>query len=107
MSMEIKARDLIAAGWSEGRRLGAALRRARDLETTGLSHHDVFVLLEKEFPKQVEVISPRSESAPLAEAIDPETPEETVNVASARARMRELLHIPIVKRGSRRYVVPA
>jgi len=32
MPMEIKARDLIAAGWHEGRRLGAALRRARDLE---------------------------------------------------------------------------
>ena len=35
MSMELKARDLIAAGWHEGRRLGAALRRARDLEATG------------------------------------------------------------------------
>lgn len=37
MSMEIKARDLIAAGWHEGRRLGAALRRARELEATGIS----------------------------------------------------------------------
>ena len=37
MNMEIKARDLIAAGWHEGRRLGAALRRARDLESTGLA----------------------------------------------------------------------
>ena len=33
MNMEIKARDLIAAGWHEGRRLGRALRRARDLES--------------------------------------------------------------------------
>ena len=37
MHMEIKARDLIAAGWHEGRRLGPALRRARELEATGLA----------------------------------------------------------------------
>jgi tRNA-splicing ligase RtcB (3'-phosphate/5'-hydroxy nucleic acid ligase) len=41
MNMEIKARDLIAAGWQEGHRLGGALRRARELETTGLERADV------------------------------------------------------------------
>ncbi len=98
--MEIKARDLITAGWHEGRRLGAALRRARDLESAGLSRETVFIELEKEFPKQLAVILPRYEPAPLAEAIVPETAEEAVNVDAARARMDELLHIPVIKRGA-------
>ena len=58
MNMEIKARDLIAAGWHEGRRLGPALRRARDLESTGLARADVLTALEAEFPKQLAVILP-------------------------------------------------
>ena len=99
MSMEIKARDLIAAGWHEGRRLGPALRRARDLEASGLSRPEVLVALEAEFPKQLAVILPRHEPAPLAEAIEADTPEETTNLAAARQRMQELLRIPVVKRG--------
>jgi RNA-splicing ligase RtcB len=99
MTMEIKARDLIAAGWHEGRRLGGALRRARDLEATGLARSDVLAQLEAEFPKQLIVALPRYEPAPLAEAIEAETPEEAANVASARQRMHELLHMPVVKRG--------
>jgi RNA-splicing ligase RtcB len=99
MTMEIKARDLVAAGWHEGRRLGPALRRARDLESTGLARADVLAQLEQEFPKQLAVILPRYEPAPLAEAIEAETPEEQANVATARQRMRELLHVPVVQRG--------
>jgi RNA-splicing ligase RtcB len=99
MSMEIKARDLIAAGWHEGRRLGPALRRARDLAAAGLSRADVLVALEAEFPKQLAVILPRHEPAPLAEAIEAETPQEAANVALSRQRMVELLHVPVVKRG--------
>ena len=97
--MELKARDLIAAGWHEGRRLGAVLRRARDLEATGLARPDVLSALEAEFPKQLPVILPRYEPAPLAEAIEAENPQEAANVASARSRMTELLHVPVVKRG--------
>lgn len=100
MNMEIKARDLIAAGWHEGRRIGAALRRARDLEASGLSRANVLVALEMEFPKQLPVILPRHEPAPLAEAIEAESPLEADNVAAARARMLELLHSPVVKRGA-------
>ena len=99
MTMEIKARDLISAGWHEGRRLGPALRRARDLEATGLPRSELLVQLEREFPKQLAVILPRYAPAPLAEAIEAETPEEATNVAAARARMTELLHVPVVKRG--------
>lgn len=99
MSMEIKARDLVAAGWHEGRRLGPALRRARDLESSGLPRAEVLARLEREFPKQLPVILPRHEPAPLAEAIAAETPEEAANVAAARARMTELLHVPVVQRG--------
>src|SRR4051812_25304810 len=99
MNMEIKARDLITAGWHEGRRLGPALRRARDLESTGLARVDVLAQLEAEFPKQLAVILPRHQPGPLAEAIEAETPEEASNVAAARQRMTELLHVPVVKRG--------
>src|SRR5215204_4278825 len=84
MNMEIKARDLIAAGWHEGRRLGPALRRARDLESSGLPRPGVLIQLEAEFPKQLTVILPRYEPAPLAEAIEAETPEEAANVVLAR-----------------------
>ena len=97
--MEIKARDLLAAGWPEGRRFGAALRRARDLESTGLLREAVLVQLETEFPKELPRILPRPAPAPLAEAIEAETPEEAVNVANARQRMTELLHVPVVQRG--------
>jgi tRNA-splicing ligase RtcB (3'-phosphate/5'-hydroxy nucleic acid ligase) len=100
MSMEIKARDLISAGWEEGSRIGAALRRARALEKSGKPRDRVLAELEKEFPKQLPLVLPRSEPAPLAEAIEPETPEETTTVANARTRMQELLRMPIVKRGS-------
>ena len=99
MNMEIKARDLVAAGWHEGRRLGAALRRARDLESTGLARAAVLAQLEAEFPKQLPVILPRHEPAALAEAVESETAEEAANVADARQRMTELLHVPVVKRG--------
>ena len=80
MSMEIKARDLIAAGWHEGRRLGAALRRARDLEADGLDRDALLARLEQEFPKQLIVALPRHEPAPLAEAIEADNDEEIANV---------------------------
>ncbi|MGC4081671.1 MAG: RtcB family protein [Vicinamibacterales bacterium] len=99
MNMEIKARDLVAAGWHEGRRLGPALRRARDLESSGVPRAEVLAQLEQEFPKQLAVILPRYEPAPLAEAIDVETDIEAENVAASRARMHELLHSPVIQRG--------
>lgn len=45
------------------------------------------------------MILPRYEPAPLAEAIEAENPQEETNVAAARLRMNELLHVPVVKRG--------
>ncbi len=98
--MEIKARDLIAAGWHEGRRLGPALRRARELEAGGLARDAMLAELEREFPKQLAVILPRHEPAPLAEAIEAGNDEERANLAAVRARMRELLHVPVVQRGA-------
>ncbi len=100
MTMEIKARDLIAAGWHEGKRLGVALRRARDLETGGLDRAAVLAQLEQEFPKQLIVALPRREPAPLAEAIEAETAEEVENVAVVRRKMHELLRMPVVQRGA-------
>ncbi len=97
--MEIKARDLLVEGWQEGRRLGPTLRRARELESSGLDRVAVLAALEAEFPKEQTMIVPRVEPAPLAEAIDADTAEEAVNVDAARARMNELLHSPVVKRG--------
>jgi hypothetical protein len=43
MNREIKARDLIAAGWHDGRRLGDALRRARNLSVLQFSKSQRFV----------------------------------------------------------------
>jgi tRNA-splicing ligase RtcB len=101
MSMEIKARDLIAAGWPEGRPvLGPCLRRARELELMGVPRAEVFALLESEFPKQPVLVRPRSAPASLAEAVAADTPEETASVAASRQRMLELLHVPVVQRGA-------
>lgn len=99
MNVEIKARDLLAAGWHEGRRLGVALRRARELEASGLARADALAQLENEFPKVPPLIVPREQPAPLALAVEADTPEEEANVAAARARITELLHSPVVQRG--------
>jgi tRNA-splicing ligase RtcB (3'-phosphate/5'-hydroxy nucleic acid ligase) len=96
---EINARDLLAAGWLEGRRFGPTLRRARELSSAGLSPTTLLAQLEQEFPKRVPLISPRPAPAPLAEAIEAETPLEAENLAATRARMLELLHAPVVQRG--------
>jgi tRNA-splicing ligase RtcB (3'-phosphate/5'-hydroxy nucleic acid ligase) len=100
MSMEIKARDLLAAGWPEGPRFGSALRRARELQATGLDVAGVLAALEVDFPKQAEVVELRHAPARLSEAVEVETPAETVSVAASRARMTELLHVPVIKRGA-------
>lgn len=99
MNMEIKARDLLAAGWSENRRLGAALRRARELEASGLERAVALAQLEQEFPKTVPLIQLREHASPLALAVESETPEEADNVARSRARITELLHTPVVRAG--------
>src|SRR5262245_59505616 len=100
MSMDIKARDLLAAGWPEGRRLGSVLKRARELQATGLDLAGVFATLEVDYPKNAQLVALRPTPAPLAEAVDAETPVETVNLAASRARLAELLHVPVVKRGT-------
>lgn len=99
MNMEIKPRDLLAAGWPEGRRLGDVLRRARNLELTGMDRATVLTQLAAEFPKEVLLVEPRAVAGPIAEAIEADTPEEAANVAAVRQRMSELLHVPVVKRG--------
>jgi len=100
MSMEIKARDLIRAGWEEGPQLGAALRRARELEGSGLSRDAALAELEREHPKRPVRLEPRTEPAPLAEAIEVETESEASSLANARQRMLELLEMPVVRRGA-------
>jgi tRNA-splicing ligase RtcB (3'-phosphate/5'-hydroxy nucleic acid ligase) len=100
MTMEIKARDLLAAGWPEDRRMKAILRRARELQADGLEVAEVYGRLEGEFPRRPAILQPRPEPAPLAEATAPETPDETNTVLAARARMQELLHLPVIERGA-------
>jgi tRNA-splicing ligase RtcB (3'-phosphate/5'-hydroxy nucleic acid ligase) len=99
MGMDIKARDLIVAGWPEGRRLGTVLKRARELQATGLDLAGVMAALEVDYPKGATAAELRREPAPLSEALEAETPPELASVAAARARMQELLHVPVVKRG--------
>jgi tRNA-splicing ligase RtcB len=100
MSMEIKARDLLKAGWLEGPRLGAVLRRGRELQATGLDLDGILAALEVDYPKTAPLAELRPQPATLSEAVQAETPAETVSVAAARARMLELLHVPVVKRGA-------
>lgn len=100
MNIEIKARDLLAAGWQENRRLGSALRRARELEASGLSRAEALARLENEFPKCPPLVTPRLHAGPLAIAVETETPEEAANLAAARSRINELLHMPVVSVGA-------
>jgi RNA-splicing ligase RtcB len=96
--MKINARDLLAAGWTEGPRLGAALRRARELDAAGLDRGPILAQLEQEFPSPT-LLVPRASPTPLAEAVEAETAEEAANLAAARQRMEELLRMPVVRRG--------
>jgi len=98
--MELKARDLIAAGWPEGPRLGTALRRGRELEASGLTRDAVLAQLASELPKLPVLAALRSAPASFAEAIRPEGPAELANVAKARAKMQELLAVPVIRRGA-------
>ncbi|HWL15104.1 MAG TPA: RtcB family protein [Opitutus sp.] len=100
MSMDIKARDLLAAGWREDPRLGVILRRARELQATGLDRPGVLAALEADYPKEAPRAELRATPAGFTEAVEAETPAETASVAAARARMTELLHVPVVKRGA-------
>jgi tRNA-splicing ligase RtcB (3'-phosphate/5'-hydroxy nucleic acid ligase) len=100
MSMDIKARDLLAAGWREEPRFGSVLRRARELQATGLDLAGVLAALEVDYPKGATLIGLRAAPAGLREAVEAETPAETASVAASRARMTELLHVPVVKRGA-------
>ncbi len=100
MGMEIKARDLIAAGWREEARLGAVLKRARELEGTGLDREGVFAALEVDYPKEARRVELRKAPLAFTEAVEAETPAEVASVAASRARMTELLHVPVIKRGS-------
>jgi hypothetical protein len=100
MSMEIKARDLLAAGWREDRRFGSLLKRARELHATGLDREGVFAALEVDYPKDAVLVGLRPSPAALTEAVEAETPAETASVAASRARMLELLHVPVVHRGA-------
>lgn len=100
MNMEIKPRDLLAAGWAEGRRLGTVLRRARELQATGLDREGVFAALEVDYPKHQVLAELRPAPADLTEAVEVESPVEATNIATSRARMIELLHAPVVKRGA-------
>lgn len=100
MNMEIKARDLLAAGWQGDRRMGTLLRRARDLQATGLDQAGVFAALEVDYPKTHVLAELRPSPAALTEAVDFDSPVETATIVAARSRMLELLHAPVVKRGA-------
>lgn len=100
MSMEIKARDLLVAGWRPDARLGAAVKRARELEATGLDRAGVLAALEADFPKGAQPVELRKAPAAFTEAVEVETPAEAASVAASRARMTELLHVPVIKRGA-------
>lgn len=96
----MKARDLLAAGWQEGPRIGKALRRARELEQSGLERTALLEQLETEFPKVLPLIELREERAPLAEAILASNALEESNLHACRGRMGELLRMPVIEAGA-------
>lgn len=100
MGMDIKARDLLAGGWPEDRRFGAVLKRARELHATGLDVPGVLAVLEADYPKSAKRVELRPAPATFREAVEAETPAEVASVAASRARMTELLHVPVIKRGA-------
>ena len=100
MSMELKSRDLLAAGWVDDRRLPAALRRARELAAGGLARTAVFSRLAEEYPKAAALLERRETPAPLAEAVEPSAGIDGSAIAEARRRMVELLQMPVVRRGT-------
>jgi len=100
MSMEIKARDLLSAGWQEGPRIPIILRRARELDASAPDRAQALAQLEQEFPKELPLLPLREQPAPLGEAILAETPAEEANLAVCRKRMGELLRMPVIEAGA-------
>lgn len=102
----LTGRDLIEAGWPEGPVIRELLARARVLEEEkGIADRKYLLkLLRRDFgkpaPKQALRGEAEVEAVPFAEAIEATTDEEARNVGAVRRRMRELLRVPVIRRGA-------
>jgi len=101
MSSLIDGKDLIDAGWQPGREIGEALTKAAEYEARGISDKRYLLkLLARDVPKSSPKLAPRSEAAPLGEAIAATCQLDEENIARVRKTMDELLRMPRILRGA-------
>lgn len=102
--MSVTKEDLLAAHWPANEDLlERALSRAGELAERGIVRTDyVRKLLRREFADEFPRVElrPVVEAAPLAEAIEVETPREVKNLELARRQMTGMLRSPVVERGA-------
>lgn len=99
----ITGHDLLEAGWATGPRLGEALAKAAEYEARGVTDKDyILKLLHRDTPPEAFVpkLTPRSEPAPLAEAIEATGAVDVENIGNVRRFMRDLLTMPVIERGA-------
>jgi RNA-splicing ligase RtcB len=93
--------DLIGAGWMPGPEIGAALKKAREYESRGVTDRGYLLkLLRRDFPPCKPKIALREEPVPFGEAIEATCELDEKNIASVRRFMRELLRAPVIERGA-------
>lgn len=95
------SQDLIDAGYEAGPLIDKLLAKASEYEVRGISDQKYALKLLKRdvAPPPVKFVM-RERSAPLAEAISPETKEERLNVEMVRKQMQQLLKTPVISRGA-------
>ncbi len=93
--------DLLAAGWPPDEHMPARMAMVASLEVKGIVDHGYALkLLRRAFPHADPRTRLRPDPAPLAEAIEAHSDAEEQNIGAARRQMRELLRVPVVKRGA-------
>ena len=97
----LKKKDLIEAGWPKGPQLAEMMEKVREYEERGICDLKyLYKLLSRDFGAPEPKVKMREKPAPLAEAIIGETKEEKENVAKVRAKMQELLKVPVIQKGA-------
>ena len=97
----MNAKDLLKAGYRPGPHLDEMLAYLAEQQSRGIVERKyLFKLLKRKFGDPPPSFALREKPAPCREAIRAETKEEKANLTKVRAKMAELLRVPIISGGS-------
>ena len=97
----ITGHDLIEGGWQPGPVIKEALGAAREMEAKGITDKKyILKTLAKRFPKGEKKIGMRENGPAFSEAIEATCEQDEANIGGVRRKMRELMRVPVIERGS-------